>query len=147
MATLAEIADHLDLSVRSVSALKRSGIIPAARRGAHDLGAARVMYIRHLRETPAGRAALYGKLDLTAERARLAAGQAEKVERENATAEGRLIAVGTACTARVCSSTPTARSAPCTASSCRRTRSGSPGPPATVPAWSSTAWARLPSAR
>ena len=91
MATLAEIADHLALSVRSVSALKRSGIIPAARRGAHDLGAARVMYIRHLRETAAGRAALYGKLDLTAERAALARAQARKAERENDQAEGRLI--------------------------------------------------------
>ena len=84
MATLADIADHLDLSVRSVSGLKRSGILPDAGRGANDLTVCRKAYIGHLRETAAGRSAAYGTLDLTAERARLASAQALKAERENA---------------------------------------------------------------
>ena len=46
MATLAEIADHLDLSVSSVSALKRAGVIPEAPRAGHDLDAVRVAFIR-----------------------------------------------------------------------------------------------------
>ncbi len=93
MATLAEIADHLDLSVTSVSALKRAGVIPAAGRGAHDLDAVRVGYIRHLRETAAGRSAAYGTLDLTAERAALARAQTVKAERENKIADGKFLEV------------------------------------------------------
>ena len=88
MATLGDIADHLDLSVRSVSTLKRAGVFPEALRAGHDLDAVRVAYIRHLRETAAGRGAAYGALDLVAERARLAHAQAVKAERENAVADG-----------------------------------------------------------
>ncbi len=91
MATLADIADHLDLSVRSVSTLKRAGVFPEAQRAGHDLDAVRVAYIRHLRESAAGRSAAYGTLDLTAERARLAHAQAAKAERENAVAEGEFL--------------------------------------------------------
>ncbi len=94
MATLADIADHLDLSVRSVSTLKRAGVFPEAQRAGHDLDAVRVAYIRHLRESAAGRSAAYGTLDLTAERARLAHAQAEKAERENAVAEGDFLPRG-----------------------------------------------------
>ena len=93
MATLAEIADHLDLSIRSVSTLKREGVIPAAGRGAHDLAAVRVGYIRHLREIAAGRSAAYGTLDLTAERAALARAQTVKAERENKIADGKFLEV------------------------------------------------------
>ena len=93
MATLADIADHLDLSVRSVSTLKRAGVFPEAQRAGHDLDAVRVAYIRHLRESAAGRSAAYGTLDLTAERARLAHAQAEKAERENAVADGKFLEV------------------------------------------------------
>ena len=91
MATLADIADHLDLSVKSVSNLKRAGVFPEAQRAGHDLDAVRVAYIRHLRETAAGRSAAYGVVDLTAERARLAAAQAVRAERENAVAEGEFL--------------------------------------------------------
>ena len=93
MATLAEIADHLDLSIRSVSSLKRSGILPDAGRGTNDLDVCRRAYIGHLRETAAGRSAAYGTLDLTAERAALARAQTAKVERENNLAEGELVTV------------------------------------------------------
>jgi phage terminase Nu1 subunit (DNA packaging protein) len=49
----------------------------------------RVRYIRHLRGIAAGRAAA-GGLDLATERARLAAAQAERVERANAVERGEL---------------------------------------------------------
>ena len=88
MARLAEVATHLDLSLARVSQLKSAGILPDAKRGKHDLDTVRVAYIRHLRENAAGRAAAYGTLDLTAERARLAHAQAAKAERENKIAEG-----------------------------------------------------------
>ena len=93
MATLAEIADHLDLSIRSVSSLKRSGILPDAGRGTNDLDVCRRAYIGHLRETAAGRSAAYGELDLTAERAALARAQTVKAERENKIAEGEFLEV------------------------------------------------------
>ncbi len=88
MAKLAEVATHLDLSLARVSQLKSAGILPDAKRGKHDLDTVRVAYIRHLRENAAGRAAAYGTLDLTAERARLARAQALKAERANKIAEG-----------------------------------------------------------
>ena len=88
MAKLAEVATHLDLSLARVSQLKSAGILPDAKRGKHDLDTVRVAYIRHLRENAAGRSAAYGKLDLTAERARLARAQALKAERANKIAEG-----------------------------------------------------------
>ncbi len=94
MAKLAEVATHLDLSLARVSQLKSAGILPDAKRGKHDLDTVRVAYIRHLRENAAGRAAAYGTLDLTAERARLARAQAEKCERENAVAEGEFLPRG-----------------------------------------------------
>ena len=75
MAKLAEVATHLDLSLARVSQLKSAGILPDAKRGKHDLDTVRVAYIRHLRENAAGRSPAYGTLDLTAARARLAAGK------------------------------------------------------------------------
>ena len=93
MATLAEIADHLDLSIRSVSSLKRSGILPDAGRGTNDLDVCRRAYIGHLREAAAGRAVAYGTLDLTAERAALARAQTVKAERENKIADGKFLEV------------------------------------------------------
>ncbi len=91
MATLAEIADHLDLSVRSVSGLKRSGILPDAGRGTNDLNVCRKAYIGHLREVAAGRGSKDGTVDLVAERARLTRAQAEMTERKNAVAEGEYL--------------------------------------------------------
>ncbi len=91
MAKLAEVATHLDLSLARVSQLKSAGILPDAKRGKHDLNAVRVAYIRHLRESAAGRGAAYGTLDLTAERARLAHAQAANMERKNAIQEGEYL--------------------------------------------------------
>ena len=90
MAKLAELADHLGLSVARISQLKSAGILPDAPRGKHDLDACRAAYLAHLREVAAGRGSKDGALDLVAERARLARAQAKRVERENKVAEGEL---------------------------------------------------------
>ena len=91
MAKLSDLADHLGLSVARISQLKSAGILPDAPRGKHDLDACRAAYLAHLREVAAGRGSKDGAGDLVAERARLARAQAEKVERENAVAEGEFI--------------------------------------------------------
>lgn len=85
MATQAEVGAHLDLSDRSIRELLEKGVLPNARRGALDLDACRVAYIRHLRETAAGRATGPAGDDLTAERARLAREQADHYALKNAT--------------------------------------------------------------
>ena len=94
MAKLSDLADHLGLSVARISQLKSAGILPDAPRGKHDLDACRCAYLKHLREVAAGRGSRDGGgLDLVEERARLARAQAEKVERENAVAEGKFLRV------------------------------------------------------
>ena len=70
-----------------------AGILPDAKRCKHDLDTVRVAYIRHLRESAAGRSAEYGTLDLTAERVRLARAQAAKCERQNKIADGLYLEV------------------------------------------------------
>lgn len=91
MATQSDLATHLDLSQQAVSKLKNNGIITAgAGRSGYDLDACRVAYIRHLRQGAAGRdSARAGSLE--AERARLAAAQAEAQERKNALDRGELV--------------------------------------------------------
>lgn len=84
MATQAEVGKHLDLSDRSIRELLDRGVLPNARRGALDLDACRLAYIRHLREVAAGRALGPGGDDLTAERARLAREQADHYSLKNA---------------------------------------------------------------
>jgi phage terminase Nu1 subunit (DNA packaging protein) len=83
--TQAEVAVHLDLSDRSVREIE----VKLGLGGDYTLNEFRVAYIRHLREQAAGRAAS-GDLDLATERARLAAAQAERVERANAIERGEL---------------------------------------------------------
>jgi len=87
MASQKDLAEHLDLSDRTVRDLITRGIFPKNPRGSVDLDDCRVAYIRHLRERAAGRgsdAAEAEGLDLTAERARLAKLQADNVEMKNA---------------------------------------------------------------
>lgn len=84
MATQVEIAEHLDICDRSVRAMLDRGILPNARRGALDMDACRVAYIRHLREVAAGRDLGPAADDLTAERARLAREQADHYALKNA---------------------------------------------------------------
>lgn len=90
MATQADVARHLDLSQQAISKLKNAGVItaPAGRNG-YDLDACRIAYVRHLRNSAAGRdSARVGSLE--AERARLAAAQAEAQERKNRRDRGEL---------------------------------------------------------
>jgi len=91
MATQQEIAEHLDLSERSVRELLDKGVLPPARRGGLDRDACRVGYIRHLRSVAAGRGGISQQEDLTAERARLAREQADHVAIRNACARKELL--------------------------------------------------------
>ena len=83
-----DLAAHLDVSDRTVRGLVERGIIHAAAPGQYRRDAARVGYIRHLREQAAGRAA-----GATAERERLLRAQAERLERANRVAAGEVIPV------------------------------------------------------
>ena len=91
MATQNELAAYLDLSQQAVSKLKTAGVLPSPTgRGSYDLDVSRVAYIRHLRAGAAGRGG--GRDDsLEAQRARLAAAQAEAQERKNAHDRGELV--------------------------------------------------------
>ncbi len=91
MATQAEVGAHLDLSDRSIRELLDKGVLPNARRGALNLDQCRVAYIRHLRETAAGRGAGPAADDLTAERARLAREQADHFALKNAALRKELL--------------------------------------------------------
>lgn len=84
MATQNDVAVHLDLSQQAVSKLKNAGTLTTGPgRSGYDLDDCRVAYIRHLRNSAAGRdSTRIGSLE--AERARLAAAQAEAAERKNA---------------------------------------------------------------
>jgi len=94
MATNDSVASHLGISPTRVSELKSAGILPEARRRANNLTACRIAYLAHLRAVAAGRGSKDGGgFDLVGERARLAAAQAERVERENAIAAGEFIRV------------------------------------------------------
>lgn len=93
MATEAQVAEHLDISDRTVRELKGKGVFPAAKRGGMDLDVCRIAYVRHLRERAAGRAsdaADDDDLDLVKERAGLAKEQRLKLERERARDEREL---------------------------------------------------------
>ena len=64
MATVAELAKHLDLSMARVGQLQLADVLPRSKgRSGLDLDGCRVAYIRHLREAAAGRG------DLSAEQA------------------------------------------------------------------------------
>lgn len=86
------VADHLDLSSTAVHNLVRRGVIPRGEgRAGLDLDACRVAYLRHLREQAAGRMGASEDLDLAAERARLAAAQADAQEMKNSLTRGNLL--------------------------------------------------------
>jgi phage terminase Nu1 subunit (DNA packaging protein) len=96
MATDREVAEHLDISDRSIRDLRAKGVLPQAARGQADLDACRVAYIRHLRERAAGRssdAAEDEGLDLVQQRARLAKEQADRIASKNALDRGELVPV------------------------------------------------------
>jgi terminase small subunit / prophage DNA-packing protein len=85
----AEIAEHLDMSDRSVREfLDESGVDQKL----STLSEIRVAYIRRQREVAAGRATS-GGIDLATERAALARAQREKIEMANAVTRGELAPV------------------------------------------------------
>ena len=93
MATMADVAEHLDVSVETIRLLKKRGVLSAAARGQMNLDESRVSYLRHLREQAAGRssdAAQEEGLDLVKERARLANLNADYAEMRNAKERGEL---------------------------------------------------------
>jgi terminase small subunit / prophage DNA-packing protein len=88
----ADIARHLDLSRTAVSEAVAAGVFQPVEPGRFDLDAARIAYIRHLREVAAGRASADADApDLVAERARLASAQADAQEMKNAALRGELL--------------------------------------------------------
>jgi len=91
MATQQEVADHLDVSDRTVRELIEKSILPDAGRGMLDLDACRVAYLRHLREIAAGRGGAAEQESLSTERARLAAEQREHYALRNAAARRELL--------------------------------------------------------
>lgn len=90
MATEAEVAEHLDLSDRSVRELKSKRVFHSVGRGGYDLADCRTAYIRQLREKAAGRGADAGSRTLSDERARFAKEQADRVALQNALARNEL---------------------------------------------------------
>lgn len=86
-----DVAQHLDLSVPAVRNMVAEGHIPPL--ASTTLDEIRIAYIRRLREMAAGRGG-QGALDLTEERARLAAAQADKHELELRVRRGELVEVG-----------------------------------------------------
>ena len=90
MATLNELAAHLDMQQSSLLKLITQGVITKQPRGQYDLDQARSEYIQHFRAINQGRMTKDG-LDLQAERARLAKEQADAKEMENAIGRGDLV--------------------------------------------------------
>lgn len=91
MATRTELADHLDLSVQSISDLIAKGVITiSSGRSPVNINVNRIQYINHLRK-----AARYTKKDgvgdIAEEKTKLTAAQAKKAELEVAVIEGNLI--------------------------------------------------------
>lgn len=97
MATQAEVARHLGISQPAVTKLVQAGVFTQSGRGALDLDRCRVAYLSRLREEAAGRAAAADPdgedFDLVAERARLAAAQADRIEMQNEETRGALVRV------------------------------------------------------
>ncbi len=91
MATANEVGDHLDLSGRKIRDLISRGILNQLPDKHLDTDDCRRRYIRHLREMAAARGTDRDQSDLTAERARLAAEQADCYALKNAAARGELI--------------------------------------------------------
>jgi len=78
----------LVMSDEQLRALVRRGILPKAARGRYDLVACVQAYVTHLREIAAGRQSEGSEYDLVAERARLAAEQADAQAMKNEQTRG-----------------------------------------------------------
>lgn len=80
MATQAECARHLDLSERRFRELVDETVITPADRGSYSIDDVRLQYIRHLRETAAGRGGSEAQEAKAGSDARRAAALADKAE-------------------------------------------------------------------
>lgn len=86
----AELGTLIDLHERQVRKLAERGVIERRPGGRYDAPTAIVAYVRHLRETAAGRKSDDGS-DLVAERSKVAREQAIKLHRVNARESGELV--------------------------------------------------------
>lgn len=91
--SVGEIAELLNLTPRRVQQLVQEGVIPKAARGRYDLAASVGAYVAHLQGQLGDGKAPH---NLSAQRARLAAAQADKAEMELAARRGELVDVGRA---------------------------------------------------
>lgn len=90
MASQSEIAAKLGINVGTFKDFIARGVIEERPRGEYTLEECAKQYLSHLREIAAGRMTSDG-LSLQDERARLAKGQADAKEMENAIARGELV--------------------------------------------------------
>ena len=90
MATIKEVAEHLDLSsVRVHDLFNENILIKSGKSGGQDVDDCRVRYIRYLRSLSKGKTT--GSGDLNEERTRLTKAQADRAELELQEKEGELI--------------------------------------------------------
>lgn len=89
--TVEQMAALLGLQKRAVYDLAAVGTIPRRERGRYHAGEVVLAYTTHMREVAAGRTDKSGKVDLAAERARLARMQADAQEIKNAVLRGELV--------------------------------------------------------
>jgi terminase small subunit / prophage DNA-packing protein len=93
MATQAEFAAHVGISQPAVADLIARGIVKSAGRNGLDIDDARLDYCAHLRSLAANRSgSVEADLDLSAERARKAKEEADRLEMMNAQMRGELLA-------------------------------------------------------
>lgn len=93
MATQAEFGRHVGITQQAVADLVARKIIEQTGRGKLDLDAARISYCAHLRSVAGNKSGdPEADLDLTAERARKAKEEADKLEMQNAQMRGELLA-------------------------------------------------------
>lgn len=93
MATQAEFGRHVGITQQAVADLVARGVIDGQGRGKIDLDKARLSYCAHLRSVAGNRSGdPEADLDLTAERARKAKEEADKLEMQNAHLRGELLA-------------------------------------------------------
>ena len=91
MATQREAAEHLGLSVKSISQLIKNGVLPSKRgRSPLDIDICRHAYISYLRKL-SGYHKTSGTGDIAEEKTRLTKAQADKAELEVSELEGKLI--------------------------------------------------------
>ena len=91
MADRKEVAEHLDLSVKSISELITKGVLPSKKgRSPLNIDVCRIAYISYLRRL-GGYNKRSGTGDIAEEKTRLTKAQADKAELEVSELEGQLI--------------------------------------------------------